>query len=155
MLLISAPYANIQIILMIIFYGFVHFSLDSCCVIYWLPWLAVSWCVAFHLGEHHIPAGCQGFMVCFELPFKASLSLSVDGNTGVPWQRLDHYGSSRSLSCWTSVGDGSVLLVCTSIKGCGERDDGSSWEDGTPGRNEAGLENIWDLLKTLVISFYV
>lgn len=122
MLLIPATHGNTQISLMTvmsIFYSFVHFSLDSCCLFYCAPWLVVSLCVAFHLGN--IPSVSQIFTICSELLYKANLNLRVDSNTVVPQQELHHCGSFRSFSFWTSiVGHGSVLLVSASIQGCGD-----------------------------------
>ena len=72
--------------------------------------------LAFHLGEHHILVGSQALMVNPELPYKAILSLGVDGSSAAARQKLDHCGSSTSCSLRTSASCGSALLVSISIR---------------------------------------
>lgn len=74
---------------------------------------------SFPFGERHIPAAYPVFTVHSELPYKACLRLSVDGNIAAPQQKYD-WGPSTSLLQTSPVGCGSVVLVSTSIRDCGE-----------------------------------
>lgn len=64
--------------------------------------------------------GFQVFTVHSELPCKASLSISVDGNTPAPGQKFDHCGSSRALSLGASVGLGQFCWVAPPLGAVGK-----------------------------------